>query len=103
MCCERDLPFARVLLVRPGGAMNVPISVAAPGKRLGIGGFQRGSSAAGLAGGNGVLAPKQQRPAGARLLTRLGERDGIDGTQAVIALAAAAIAKDPPAALFVCD
>jgi hypothetical protein len=59
--------------------MRRPISIHAFSERLGVSSFQCGGGAAGLAGGDRVLTPEQQRPAGARLLTCLGERDGMDG------------------------
>src|SRR6516162_5898364 len=98
---QRAFPFPGMLLVCPAGAVGCPISLGALGKCLGVGGLERRSSTVGLAGSDRVLALEQQRPAGAGLLARFGERDGGQGTQSVIALAAGTVAEHPPAALFV--
>ena len=83
--------------------MSAPVGFDALGERLDVGGFERRSGAAALAGNDRVVALEQQCSAGAGLLARVSERDGVYGAQSVIALAAGAISEHPPAALFVYD
>src|SRR5262249_60459707 len=96
MGCDGVFPLARMLLVCPGRAVRLPIGVDALGKRLGIGGFERGGGAAGLTRGDRGLAPEQQRTASAGRAARVGQPEGVYGAQTPVAARPVAEGGSPP-------